>query len=104
MLPFLLALYVGMLGSHGAPLQPRIESEIENHLRYMEGALATRPYFAGSELTAADIQMSYVVEVAAVSDRLANYPRLKDLIERYRSRPAYKIAVEKGGPLVLMRR
>ncbi|MEQ1753120.1 MAG: glutathione S-transferase family protein [Micropepsaceae bacterium] len=104
MLPFLLALYVGMLGSHGAPLQPRIESEIENHLRYMEGALATRPYFAGNELTAADIQMSYVVEVAAVSDRLANYPRLKDLIERYRSRPAYKIAVEKGGPLVLMRR
>lgn len=104
MLPFLLALYVGMLGSNGAPLQPRIESEIENHLAYMEGALASKPYFAGAELTAADIQMSYVVEVAAVSERLAKYPRLTDLIARYRARPAYKKAVEKGGPLVLMRR
>ena len=32
MLPLLLALYSGMLGDGAAPLQPRIDSEIANHL------------------------------------------------------------------------
>lgn len=104
MLPFLLALYTGMLGASAAPLQPRIESEIKNHLSYMEGALSDRPFFAGQDLTAADIQMSFILEVADTSQRLEGFPRLKDLLHRIRERPAYKRAVEKGGPLELIRR
>lgn len=104
MLPFMLALYTGMLGDAGAPLKPRIESEITNHLDYMEGALASNPFFAGKDLTAADIHLSYIIEVADASQRLTNYPRLKDFVARIRERPAYKRAVEKGGPLILMRR
>jgi glutathione S-transferase len=104
MLPFLLALYVGFLGESGAPLRPRIDGEITNHLDYMEKALAKRDYFAGNEFSAADIQMSFVLEVASVSGRLDPYPRLKGLLQRLRERPAYKRAIEKGGPLELMRR
>ena len=104
MLPFLLALYVGMLGENGAPLKPRIEGEITNHLAYMDGALAKHDYFAGNEFTAADIQMSFILEVADRSERLKDYPRLAALLKRLRDRPAYKRAIEKGGPLELMRR
>lgn len=104
MLPFLLALYTGMLGENGAALRPRIEGEIKNHLDYMEGALANREFFAGNELTAADIQMSFILEVADTSGRLTPHPKLTGLLQRIRERPAYKRAVEKGGPLELIRR
>jgi glutathione S-transferase len=104
MLPFLLALYAGLLGENAAPLRPRIESEISNHLAYMDGALAKHDYFAGKEFTAADIQMSFILEVADTSGRLKDYPRLTALLKRLRDRPAYKRAIEKGGPLELMRR
>lgn len=104
MLPFLLGLYVGMLGENGAPLRPRIESEITNHLAYMEGVLAKHDYLAGKELTAADVQMSFVLEIADTSGRLRDFPRLAGLIKRLRDRPAYKRAIEKGGPLELIRR
>src|SRR5215471_3992132 len=36
MLPLLLALYTGMLGEAAAALKPRVDSEIANHLSYME--------------------------------------------------------------------
>ena len=104
MFPFLLALYAGMLGENAAPLRPRIEGEIANHLSYMDAALAKQDYFAGNELTAADIQMSFILEVADTSGRLKDYPRLTALLKRLRERPAYKRAVDKGGPLELIRR
>jgi glutathione S-transferase len=104
MLPFLLALYTQMLGEAAAPLKPRIESEIANHLGYMNEALSGHDYFAGNDLTAADIQMSFILEVADRSDRLKDYPRLGQLLQRLRDRPAYQRAIEKGGPLELTRR
>ena len=70
----------------------------------MEQALAKRDFFAGNELTAADIQMSFILEVADTSGRLAPYPKLAGLLKRIRERPAYKRATEKGGPLELIRR
>src|SRR4051794_13100780 len=36
MLPIMLNLYVGRLGEAGAPLKPRIEDEMANHLGYVE--------------------------------------------------------------------
>ena len=42
MLPLLLKLYVGRLKEAGAPLAPRIDSELKNHFDYMSGALGTR--------------------------------------------------------------
>jgi hypothetical protein len=104
MLPLMLALYTSRLGQAAAPLLPRIESELANHFDYMEGALADRQFFAGNEFRAADVQMSFVLEAADGSGRLEAYPRLKELISRYRERAAYKRAIEKGGPLELTRR
>jgi len=40
MLPLMLLMYVMRLGEAGAPLHPRIESEIANHLGFVDGALA----------------------------------------------------------------
>src|SRR3954470_240347 len=44
MLPLMLNMYVGRLGEAGAPLHPRIQSEMANHLSYVEAALAGRDW------------------------------------------------------------
>ena len=103
MLPLLLALYVGRLGEAGAPLQPRITSEIANHLGYMNKALDGRDYFLGAELTGADINLSFVVEAADARGFLKDYPNLIAFRDRYRARPAWQRAIEKGGPFTLGR-
>ncbi len=102
MLPLMLSMYVMRLGEAGAPLQPRIESEIANHMSYVEGALAGRDYLLG-ELTGADVQMSFVPEVLKAFGKLPAYPNMAAWIERIHARPAWKAALEKGGPYALGR-
>jgi len=97
MLPLMLQLYVGRLKEAGAPLHPRIDSEIANHLGYIEQALDGRDYFVGSDLTGADIQMSFVAEMARAFDKLGPYPALRAWLMRMHARPAFRRSVEKGG-------
>jgi glutathione S-transferase len=98
MLPMLLKLYVSRLGAAGAPLGPRIESEIDNHLSYMNGALNGRDFLLGSDLTGADIQLSFVGEVAAARADRAAYPNVDAWVRRFQARPAYQAALIRGGP------
>jgi glutathione S-transferase len=97
MLPLMLNLYVSRLKEAGAPLHPRIDSELANHLGYVDAALKGREFFVGEALTGADIQMSFVGEMAKVFDKLAPYPNLAAWLERMHARPAFKRSVEKGG-------
>ena len=97
MLPLMLNLYVSRLKEAGAPLHPRIDSEIANHLGYIDGALDRREFFVGTSLTGADIQMSFVAEMAKVFDRLGPYPNLSAWLSRMHARPSFQRSVEKGG-------
>ena len=97
MLPLMLNLYVSRLKEAGAPLHPRIDGELANHLGYVEGGLQGRQFFVGDALTGADIQMSFVGEMAKAFGKLEAYPNLKAWLERMHARPAFKRSVEKGG-------
>ena len=97
MLPLMLNLYVSRLKEAGAPLHPRIDSEIANHLGYVDGALKGREYFIGNSLTGADIQMSFVGEMAKVFKKLEPFPNLGGWLTRMHARPAFQRSVEKGG-------
>jgi len=97
MLPLMLNLYVSRLKEAGAPLHPRIDSEITNHLGYVDGALKGREFFIGDSLTGADIQMSFVGEMAKVFDKLGPFPNLGGWLTRMHARPAFKRSIEKGG-------
>ncbi len=98
MLPLLLKLYVGRLGDAGAPLAPRIESEIANHLGYVNQALQGKEWLVGSQMSGADIQMSFVGEVAGSRGNRERYPHLDAWVKRFQARPAYRKAIERGGP------
>jgi glutathione S-transferase len=81
-----------------------INPQIAMHLDYMEGELRTSPWFAGTEMTAADIQMSFPLEAAAARAGLAaGRPKLTAFLATIHARPAYQRALEKGGPYELMR-
>jgi len=103
MLPLMMLMYVIRLGEAGAPLHPRIESEIANHMSYVEGALAGRDYLLGSEPTGADVQMSFIPEVLKAFGKLDAYPNMAAWIERIHARPAWKAGLDKGGPYALGR-
>ena len=100
MLPLLLKLYVGRLGEAGAPLAPRIDSEIANHLGYIDHALQGRQWLVGNGLTGADIQMSFVGEAAR--GLRAAYPNIEAWVRRFQALPAYRRALERGGPYGLL--
>lgn len=80
-----------------------ISPQIELHLNYMEAELEKSKWFAGSEFTAADIQLSFVLEAASARGGLdARRPKLMDFLKRIHARPAYQRALEKGGAYDLM--
>ncbi|HWP19784.1 MAG TPA: glutathione S-transferase [Burkholderiaceae bacterium] len=80
-------------------LRGLVEPQLRTHLDYLEGELAGREWFAGDEFTAADIQMSFPVEAAASRAGLdAGRPRLWAWLQRIHARPAYRRALEQGGP------
>lgn len=103
MLPLMLFMYVMRLGEGGQPLHPRIESEIANHLGYVDQALAGREFLVGAELTGADVQMSFIAEVAGAFGKLPSYPNLEAWLKRLQARPAYRAALEKGGAYSFVR-
>jgi glutathione S-transferase len=100
MLPMLLKLYVSRLGAAGAPLEPRIESEIANHLGYIDSSLSGRDYLLGNDLTGADIQLSFVGEIAGARANRAAYPNVEAWVRRFQARPAYQAALKRGGPYI----
>ncbi|MBY0556976.1 MAG: glutathione S-transferase [Burkholderiaceae bacterium] len=76
-----------------------IQPQLASHLDYLEGELAQRPWFAGAEFSAADIQMSFPLEAAASRAGLdASRPHLMDFLQRIHSRPAFQRALARGGP------
>ena len=80
-----------------------IEPEITQQLKYMEAEIASSGWFAGPAFSAADIQMSFPLEVAASRGGLnAGYPKLMDFLQRIHTRPAYKRALERGGVYELL--
>ena len=112
--PLLLKLIFDRIGSgHGMPFFVKpvakgiaakvkgmmVEPNLKRQLDYMEGELGRSEWFAGSEFTAADIQMSFPVEAAAQRAGLdASRPRLMGYLKKIHARPAYQRALERGGP------
>ncbi len=79
-----------------------IEPQLKRHLVFMESELAKSIWFAGDEISAADIQMSFPLEAAAARGGLdASYPNLSAFLARIHARPAYQQALQRGGEFSL---
>jgi glutathione S-transferase len=103
MLPYILNIYVGMLGDAGAPLHGRVNSEIDRHFGFLEAEMTGRDFVVGDDLTGADFQLTFLLEGASLTGMLGPYPALARYLALMQARPAYGRALEIGGSYDLRR-
>ncbi|NVN85683.1 MAG: glutathione S-transferase [Rhodopseudomonas sp.] len=76
-----------------------VDPQLKQHMAFWEGELAKSEWFAGGDFTAADIQMSFPLEAASARAGLdQTYPNALAWLAKIHARPAYKRALEQGGP------
>ena len=80
-----------------------IAPNIAAQLAFMESELKARPWFAGDAFSAADVQMSFPLEAADAraagpGGLAASHPALAGWLRRIHERPAWRRALEVGGP------
>ena len=75
-----------------------LDPQLGMHLHFLEAELTKTAWFAGDEFSAADIMMSFPIEVSRHRAGLGEErPHLIDWLERIHARPAYAAALQKGG-------
>jgi glutathione S-transferase len=74
-------------------LGPMIDAQLDLE----EAELNKSTYFAGEDLTAADVMMSFPVEAANSRASLGTRPKLTAWLKSIHARPAYQAALKKGG-------
>ena len=82
-------------------MQLFVGPQLKTHLGYIENALGAYRWFASDRFTAADIQMSFPLEAAVARAGAHVGPNIRSFVERIHARPAYRRALETGGPYTL---
>lgn len=99
-MPVLLAMLVASkIPILGRAAIKRVQPMLDTHLDFVESQLASRQWFAGERITAADIMMSFPLEAARARGGLGRArPATTAWLDHIHTRPAYIAALEKGGP------
>lgn len=96
--PLLVRLILTRIPLMGERVAKRLQPMIDVHLNFVEQTLAGQQWFAGNEITAADIMMSFPLEAARSRAGLdASRPHTLAWLDRIHARPAYRRALEAGG-------
>ena len=98
MQPVVFDLLDGMTGyGCGEALRGFFLAEIKQSFAFMEGVLSRQEHFVNCGFTAADINMTWVLELSEPCGHLEGHPKLTAYLRRMQARPAYRRAMEKGG-------
>jgi len=79
----------------GSMIPPR--DEIKKQIDYIEYHLIGHDWFAGDEISGADIMMIFPLEACKARGRLKGYESCIEFVEKVHKRPAYLRALERGG-------
>ncbi len=81
-----------------------VQPNIDRILDFMESELGRHAWFAGAAFSAADIQLSFPLEAAAMRGGLnESRTKLWAFLKKIHERPAYQRALERGGKYELLR-
>jgi glutathione S-transferase len=97
--PLVLRLVIDKMGPFGWVAKKTVTKLAMTHIDYVEAELGQRAWFAGAEISAADIMMSFPLEAARGRLKLDGHrPKIIDWLDRIHARPAFRAALAKGGP------
>lgn len=91
-----------MRGIEGKVVKQFLGPQLALHLGHIDTVLKPNGHFVGKDWTAADILMSFPLEAAQARAGGDAYPAISDFVSRAHARPAYKRALERGGPYALL--
>jgi glutathione S-transferase len=103
-LPFVIDPIAKGFGKMATPLKRRVDYELGLNLGFIDDCLAGKDYLLGAELSAADVQLSFVGELAVTFMDVSPYSNLDSWVARFQARPAYRRALERGGAYRFARR
>lgn len=85
-----------------SPVTARIRERMGQMLSFVDAELASGPWFAGAEFTAADVMMVFPFTTTRqfLEYDLAPYPNILAFLQRIEARPAYQKAMAVAGPKV----
>jgi glutathione S-transferase len=96
--PVMIKVYGRAFGLDGGPMDAAADAELARALAYIESKLDTGPWLLGDLFTAADIQLSFVPELARALGPIAGYPKIEAWLDKLYERPAFKASILQGGP------
>lgn len=97
--PIMLTVVGGMRGGLPDGLASFAKGGVALALKHIEAGVAQGPFLMGEQLTLADMQMSYLLELALFGGLLTDYPAIKSYLDRLHQQPALRRAIERGGPM-----
>jgi glutathione S-transferase len=77
------------------------DQQIASQLDYVSKLLQPTGWLVGSDFTAADLQIAFILQTCRGLGRLEGRPGLQAYLAKLEARPAYQRAVERGGPFDL---
>ena len=75
-----------------------LNRQLETHARFLESWLKDHRWFAGDNLSMADVQMSFPVFALLERGGIADLPHLQRWMKNVEMRPAWQRAIQQGGP------
>lgn len=99
MTALLMSMVVGTVPVVDPVRQRTFQPMVTGHLDFIEAEIGSRPWFAGDQFSAADVMMSFPLEFAAKErNGLEGRPATAAWLDKVHARPAYRVALEAGGP------
>jgi len=94
--PIMMKVYARAFGLEGTALGPAADAELALVLGYLDRSLREKIYLLGDLFTAADIQVSFVAELARAFASIDDYPEIIAWLGRLHSRPGFQASLTKG--------
>jgi len=91
----LLKLIAGKMGILALPIRGMVNEQVKLHLDYVEQEAGRSQWLAGPEFSAADIMMSFPLEVSTMRAGVTatSHPNIWRVLQAMQARPAYQRAV-----------
>lgn len=84
-------------GLVGSSYDKSADADLCQVLDHLDATLADRAYLLGEEFSAADIQVSFVPELAHALGLLGSHPNIRSWLARLYARPAFESSLRIGG-------